>query len=232
MRYVAARIRRRLSSEQGFTLIELLVSTVIGAVVMLAAFGLLDSTIGAFGSAQDRTDVASRGRLAMDSVIQRLRSPICLDANGTSAVISADSTSISFWSDTTGSDFRTGNAQPVVRELSISNGVLTERTRATVGGAVTRERPVATGLTQIGTTAYFRYWKLSASTTPPRQANVALTVPVAAADLASVARISVSFTVNPRSGGDAKHAAQFQNDVYIRAIDYSSPLGVIRCTSR
>ena len=231
MRRVQGRLRARLAQEQGFTLIELLVSAVVGTVILLVAFGLLDSTIRAFGSSEGRTDVAQRGRIAMNAFTQRLRSPVCLENNGTSAVISADANSISFWSDTTGSDFRVANPQPVVRELSVAGGVLTERVRATVGGTVTQQSELATGLTQVGTTPILRYWRLSPIATPPRQANVALTPPVAAADLPSVARVSVSFKVDPRSG-DPKSAAEFQNDVYFRSIDYSSALGAIRCTAR
>lgn len=224
------RLGRRLRDERGFTLIELLTASVIGMVIMLVAFGLLDSTIRAFGSSEERTDVAQRGRLAIDAVTQRLRSPVCLEANGTSAVISADSNGIVFWSDTTGSDFRNGNPQPVVRELRAGDGVLTERVRPSIGGTAT-DRELATGVAQVDTTPFFRYWALSPSTTPPRQANVPLGSPVSPPDLARVARISVSFQINPR-GGNLKSAAQFQNDVYVRSIDTTSTLGAIRCGAR
>jgi prepilin-type N-terminal cleavage/methylation domain-containing protein len=223
------RIRRRMREERGFTLIELMVSAAIGSVIMLVAYGLMDATIRAFGDSTDRTEVASRGRIALDAATQALRSPVCLEPE-TSAVISADGSSIQFWSDTTGSDFRTGNPQPVVRELSVAGGVLTERVRATVGGAVTQQRELAAGVSQIGSTPYFRYWKLSPATTPPRRADVAVTTPAAATDLPLIARVSISFQVDPRSGGNAKSAAQFQNDVYIRSFD--SALGVVRCTAR
>jgi prepilin-type N-terminal cleavage/methylation domain-containing protein len=226
------RIRHRLSDERGFTLMELMVSAVVGTVIMLVAFGLLDATIKAFGSSADRTDVAQRGRLAITEVTQKLRSPVCLDVNGTSAVISADSDGLSFWSDTTGSDFRGTNPLPVVRELRVAGGVLTEKVRATPTGPITLRRDVATGVSQVGTNPYFAYYALSANTTPPRQANVSLGSPVGAADLNRVARITVSFKVNPPSSGNAKSAAEFVNNVYIRSIDSSSSLGVIRCTAR
>jgi prepilin-type N-terminal cleavage/methylation domain-containing protein len=226
------RIRRRLAGESGFTLMELMVSAVVGTVIMLVAFGLLDATIKAFGSSADRTDVAQRGRLAITEVTQKLRSPVCLDTNGTSAVISADANGISFWSDTTGSDFRGSNPLPVVRELRVTGGVLTEKVRATPTGPVTLQRDVATGLTPVGTAPYFAYYALSASTTPPRQANVSLGSPVAAVDLPRVARITVSFNVAPPASGNQKSAAEFVNNVYIRSIDSSSALGVIRCTAR
>jgi prepilin-type N-terminal cleavage/methylation domain-containing protein len=226
------RIRRRLREERGFTLMELMVASIVGTVIMLVAYGLLDSTIRAFGSSEQRTDVAQRGRVAVDAVTQRLRSPVCLEDLGTSSVISADASGITFWSDTTGSNFRAGNPDPVVRELRVAGGVLTERVRATPGGLVTQQRELATGVTQVGTTPFFAYSALSPATTPPRQASVALTVPVPAADLARVARITVSFQIEPRSTDNAKSAAQFVSNVYLRSIDYSSAQGVIRCTAR
>jgi prepilin-type N-terminal cleavage/methylation domain-containing protein len=226
------RIRRRLADERGFTLIELLVSSVVGTVIMVVAFGLLDATISAFGSSADRTDVAQRGRLAITEVTQKLRSPVCLDVNGTSAVIAADANGISFWSDTTGSDFRGANPLPVVRELRVAGGALTETVRATPAGAITSNRQIATGITQVGASPYFAYYALSVNTAPPRQANVSLGSPVGAADLSRVARITASFKVNPPSSGNAKSAAEFVNNVYMRSIDYSSTLGVIRCTAR
>lgn len=222
-------IRRRLRDQRGFTLIELMTAAAVGSVIMLVAYGLLDATVRTFGNSADRTDVASRGRLALDAATQRLRSPVCLEP-ATSAIVSGDANSIQFWSDTTGSDFRTGNPQPVVRELSVAGGVLTERVRATAGGTVTQQRELATGISQIGSTPYFRYWKLTPAATPPRRATEPVGTPIAATDLPLVARVSIAFQVDPRNGGDPKSAAQFQNDVYIRSFDHQQ--GAMRCTAR
>ena len=61
-------------------------------------------------------------------------------------VVSAGPNGVSFWSDTTGSDFTgpaangdpgtVSNPRPVLRTLSYSGGVLTEQVRATAGGTV------------------------------------------------------------------------------------------------
>ena len=241
------RVLHRLRSEQsGFTLIELLTAAVVGTVIVAVAFGLLDSTVRAFGSSSSRTDVAQRGRLSMDVVLQKLRSPVCLEVNApgggvpNAAFLNATGSSVTFWSDTTGSNFTgpvatsdpptTANPKPVVRTLTYDQGVLSEEVRSTNGGTVIANRQLATGIQPIGTTPIFSFWRLSDPTTPatPRQASVALTVPVAAADRDRIARMRVSFEQRPDSG-DAKNAAEFVNDVYIRSIDTGQARGSNRC---
>jgi prepilin-type N-terminal cleavage/methylation domain-containing protein len=236
------RLRKRLAAEHGFTLVELMMAAVIGSVIMLAAYGLLDATIRSFASSGHRTDVAQRGRLMLDRVTSQLRSPVCLEGN-TSAVLEATATSIKFWSDTTGSDFRPGaprpadltktyatNPQPVVRELSVGGGVLTETTRDTPTGSVTQTQRIGDRLTQVDTTPYFRYWALEPILSPPapRRANVPLTPPVATADLSRIARITVAFRVGSEDG-NAQQAADFDNEVYLRSIDQANVMGAIRC---
>ena len=68
----------RLRDEQGFTLVELLVGMVIGTLVVLAAFTVLDATGTLATKAQDRVDASQRGRLAMDVIASELRSQVCL----------------------------------------------------------------------------------------------------------------------------------------------------------
>jgi hypothetical protein len=224
--------RQRIAGERGFTVFELLMAASIGTVILLAAYGLLDSTVRAFGTSGQRTDVAQRGRLTMDETTRRLRSPVCLEANGTSAVLDATSTSIRFWSDLTGSDFRTGNPQPVVRELTVTGGVLNEAVRNTPSGTITSRRELGTRLGQVGGAPHFRYYALEPVKSPPapRQANVALGSPVAAGDLRRIARVTVAFRV-AAGNGDPKLAADFESDVYIRSIDQSEPMGAIRCSA-
>jgi type II secretory pathway pseudopilin PulG len=229
-------VRDRLAREEGgFTLVELLTATVIGTVILLVSFSMLDTTIRSFGSSEARTDVAQRGRLALDNVTQRLRSPVCIEPS-TSAVLSATPTSISFWSDLTGSDFDPDDPadpndrvspQPVVRELAVTNGVLTETIRAAPSGAVVQApRELLSGVTGTPT---FTYFALSPQVPLPRTATVALGSTVASADLARIARIRVAFTVNPRNPQHQRVATDFTNDVYIRSIDVGSAGGVIRC---
>jgi prepilin-type N-terminal cleavage/methylation domain-containing protein len=227
------RIRTRLAAEGGFTLMELMMSAAIGTVIMLAAFGLLDATIRTFGSSGHRTDVAQRGRLMLDEVTRQLRTPVCLSANGNSAILDATATSIRFYSDMTGSDFRTGSPQPAIVELTFSGGNLTQ---TTTRGTQTTTRRLGERLSQVvdGSTTqpYFRYWALEPVKTPPspREANVSLTAPVAVANRSRIARIAIAFRVGSEDG-NARHAADFDNEVYLRSIDQADVSGAIRCSS-
>jgi hypothetical protein len=53
---------------------------------------------------------------------------------------------------------------------------------------------------------------------------------VAATDLDRIARVTVAFEQRPPNG-NAKFAAQFVNDVYVRSIDGGSGRGIIRCVA-
>ena len=227
------RLRKRLAAERGFTLIELMMSAAIGTVIMLAAFGLLDATIRTFGSSGHRTDVAQRGRLMLDEVTRQLRTPVCLSANGTSAILDATATSIRFYSDMTGSDFRVGSPQPTIVELSFSGGNLTQ---TTTSGTQTTTRRVGERLSHVvdGTTTqpYFRYWALEPVKTPPspREANVSLSPPVGTNDRPRIARIAIAFRVGSEDS-NTRHSADFDNEVYLRSIDQATASGAIRCSS-
>jgi prepilin-type N-terminal cleavage/methylation domain-containing protein len=76
-------MRPRRHSEQGFTLIELLVGMSIGTIVMLAAFGLVDSGSAASKRVTDRVEATQIGRGAMEEVMQDLRSAVCVWQGGT-----------------------------------------------------------------------------------------------------------------------------------------------------
>ncbi|MDA0181428.1 prepilin-type N-terminal cleavage/methylation domain-containing protein [Solirubrobacter phytolaccae] len=86
---------------------------------------------------------------------------------------------------------------------------------------------------------FFRYYKFpepvnGASTVPP---NTTASVEIAAnanralteAELLSVARISVSFTVLPRKGGPATAATTLKNDVYVRTADPNAQIPKPTC---
>jgi Tfp pilus assembly protein PilW len=233
---VLDRLRRE---ESGFTLIELLVASVVGIVIIGVAFGLLDATVNAFGSSSSRTDAAQRGRLAADVVAQNLRSPVCLTSDvstnpffqNNTAFVAASASSVTFWSDTTGSNFSgaPSNPLPVLRELTLTGGVLTETVRNSVGGPVVSQRDLATDVQPVGSDL-FTYYRLT-DLPAPRTATVQLTSPVAATDLDRIARVTISLDQRPRDPNDTKNGSQYVNDVYVRALDPGSIRGGIRCVA-
>ena len=89
-------MRARLhSDESGFTLPELLTSMVIGMVVLLAAFMLLDRAVSTSSEVSDRQDSAQRGRLAMEVVSRELRSQVCLGDG--QPITAGNDTSVTFY---------------------------------------------------------------------------------------------------------------------------------------
>jgi hypothetical protein len=125
-----------------------------------------------------------------------------------------------------------GKLAPIERELVYSNGTLTEKTRDPATGATTT-RELLTDIAPIDSgTPIFSYFALTPISSTGRTATVDLVgagTSVAAADLSRVARVHVAFKVVPKNADDAKSAAEFINDVYVRAINPSSEQGTINC---
>ena len=88
----------RLRSESGMTLMELLVTCVIGMVVLLSLGNLLDASGRASAGVQDRVDSLQRGRTAIESITQRLRSQVCLSSS-LPAVAKAEANEMWFYTD-------------------------------------------------------------------------------------------------------------------------------------
>jgi prepilin-type N-terminal cleavage/methylation domain-containing protein len=214
-------IRRRLSSERGFTLIELLVAMVIGMVILLAAFMLLDRSISASGQIADRSEALQRGRQAMDLVTRQLRSQVCV--GDTAPIVSGTDSAVTFYADLS------DGTQPIKqRTLSFNSttdtitesfitGVGTYPTLTFTGAATSA--PLLTKVKQIldGATprAIFRYYGYIVG--GQVGALEQLTTPLSATDLKRVALIKVgfrAFAVRPISND--KDSAVLEDDVYVR----------------
>ena len=89
------RLRQLNSDESGFTLPELLTAMVIGLVVLMAAFMLLDRTVASTARVSDRQEAVQRGRLTMELMTRQLRSQVCL-ADDT-PILAGDDNSVTFY---------------------------------------------------------------------------------------------------------------------------------------
>lgn len=227
------RLRARLGQERGFTLIELLVSVIIGVIVTLATFDLLDASTRASTEVADRVDAAQRGRVAMEQITQRLRSQICLDSN-TPAITYADDNEVRFYADLGDEVF-----QPEARSLSYSAGVITDALWSTLasppintfGQTPTTTRilleDMAEAVNGPTTVPIFRYYAFLGN--DPATPALLLQTPLTAADRARVVKISISFDSRPsRTAVAAPQTAgrvdsRFENDVFVRTADPSDP---------
>jgi prepilin-type N-terminal cleavage/methylation domain-containing protein len=214
-------IRRRLSDERGFSLPELLVAMVIGMVILLAAFMLLDRTISASGQIADRTEALQRGRISMDLVTRQLRSQVCLGA--TAPIVSGTDSAVTFYADLS------DGSQPIKQRTLSFNSTTDTITESVITGAGTyptltfttaaTSAPLLTKVKQIldGTTArpVFRYYGYIVG--GQVGALEQLTAPLSATDLKRVALIKVgfrAFAVRPISNDN--DSAVLEDDVYVR----------------
>ena len=224
---------RRLSDERGFTLIELLVAMVIGLVVLMAAFMVLDRTISASGQVADRSEALQRGRQAMELVSRQLRSQVCV--GNTKPIISASDNSISFYADmsdgTTPIKQRTlsySSTTDIITE-SVVTGSGTYPTLTFTGTATST--PLLTKVKQIqdtGLRPIFRYYGYQTGTT--NGTLVQLTAPLSASDLGRVALIKVGFRAFAnRPISNDKDSAVLENDVYTRTAVPTQLQGAPEC---
>jgi prepilin-type N-terminal cleavage/methylation domain-containing protein len=218
----------RLRDEEGFTLIELLVSMIIGTIVILAAFMVLDATGTLATKAQDRVDATQRGRLAMDVIGSELRSQVCLPGAIPPVEAGAGPTSFIFYA-----NLGDENAAPTRRRIYVQGDALMEQTQtgtfAGVPGAqtVTWSLPVQKTLVQpvaqVGSTPYFKFWGFDVNL--PATINTPLNVtPLSAADAADVVQVDVSFVSRPtRATVASPRDAVFQQSIFFRTADPMDP---------
>jgi prepilin-type N-terminal cleavage/methylation domain-containing protein len=94
----------RLRQEDGFTLPELLITLVIGMIVALGGFTLVEVTMHRSGEVSARIEAVQSGRNAMDTLTRELRSQVCLPQSTNPAdprvsVIEATNSSITMFTE-------------------------------------------------------------------------------------------------------------------------------------
>ncbi len=217
-------VKARLAEESGFTLVELLVTMLIGIVVFGAALGLTEVSGRSTSRTTDRVETAQRARIAMERMVRQLRSQVCLDSS-TYPLISADGSSVSFYSDFDNNPVY----KPQKRKLTYvatGTGKITEDqwdATTTTGppwtfsSTVSRSFTLATDVGQIGSTPIFRYFNPAGSQlTAPL--STAVTSPLPANSIARVSQIEVAFQMKPSSGNaDPLRRADRDTRVTVRA---------------
>jgi prepilin-type N-terminal cleavage/methylation domain-containing protein len=232
---------RDMQSDAGFTLVELMVTVMIGTVVLFALFGLVDVALHSQQRVDGRVDSNSRGRLAMEQMVQDLRSSVCVQ-NGTSSylspIASADANQVTFYTaiakasqitdPSTGAGLDpTTNFKPDMRQLTYSNGTITENTWTGQGTVPTMTFPSLTRTKSVINRVQpdtvgapiFTYWTYddtdSDVNTPPVLTKHTGTI--AAADLPRIVQVDIDFTVNPTNGpASSQTQVDFSDSVLLR----------------
>jgi prepilin-type N-terminal cleavage/methylation domain-containing protein len=242
----------RLRNQDGMTLPELLVAMVIGIIVSLAAFSLIETTMARTSDITSRVDTTQRGRAAMDFITRQLRSQVCVQATAPAmtddrSIYAATPTSVTFFSDLSDESFRTGNTvkAPELRSISLENGKLIERRWAGTATGTDAQptysyagyplTPTATRVlvddasttevtTAGGVPLVFRYFQYDTNVTPPKPTlELDTRSGVTPAQATLITKVEVSFQAN-RARGKAtdRGASVFENTVFARIADPNS----------
>ena len=230
------RLRRLHSEESGFTLPELLTAIVIGMVVLMAAFMLLDRTVASTARVSDRQEAVQRGRLTMELITRQLRSEVCL-ADDT-PILAGDDNSVTFYANLSSNP---NSAQKralryVAAEKRIYEDVYTgtgtyPALTFPASPTTSKEllRPVAQADEKVGSTMVprpiFRYYRYTPGTTTGALQQV--TAPLTATTAPTVVMINVAFAALPvkkvERASDVKDGTTFASDVFVRLADPTKP---------
>jgi prepilin-type N-terminal cleavage/methylation domain-containing protein len=217
----------RLRSEDGFSLPELLMAMIVGVIILIAAFSLIDNSVAINGKVISRQDASARGRSAMDEITRALRSAVC--GNTAAPIVAATSTQVVFTADlgdgTGYPDKRTftysGTADTITETIvpgTLNSGSVVWTSTPRALNVVTDTDPDP-AVTPTGT--IFSYYKFTPGTNG--QSYTALPSPVTGTDLARIARIDVSYVTRPaRVSTIDSRASNFEDTVTLRSVDPDS----------
>jgi Tfp pilus assembly protein PilW len=219
---VISRLLRRLRHEEsGFTLVELLVSCLIGTIVLMATFMMLDSSVVLTGRVTDRVDRTQRARVAMEDITRKLRSQVCPSA-GTPAIISGDAYTVTFYSFMGQRPF-----VPDKREIAwdTNTNSIIEKTWAGTGPA-----PSTTWAATPSTRTLLTDVKPPPSNTPvfayyATGAASPFTVPLSATDLTATSQIKISFVTYAQGRNTTGTSTTLQSEVLARTADPNGSTG-------
>jgi type II secretory pathway pseudopilin PulG len=220
-----------LRNEEGFTLMEVIVAMTIGIVLLGSTLTLLESTIKLNTGVLAKTDAMQRGRIAMDTVTQQLRSQVCFDINTSAIAAGSDADEVTFFS-----DFSADAQPPIKRTIEITgNGIVSERydppkpTPNPFTPASYPASPTASNLVlenarlQWDPVAkkpvdFFKYYAYREQN-GLLQATEELTPPLDAAEAARAARIEINYVSLPTGSSDGKKAVNLSDQVMARHSD-------------
>jgi prepilin-type N-terminal cleavage/methylation domain-containing protein len=217
----------RLRTQDGFSLPELLMAMLVGVIVLIAAFSLIDNSVAINGKVISRQDATARGRSAMDEITRSLRSAVC--GNTAAPIVTATATQVVFTTDlgdgTGYPDKRTftydATADTITETIvpgTLNSGNVVWTSAAKTLSVVTDTDPDP-AVTPAGT--IFSYYKFTPGTSG--QSYTALPAPVTGNDLARIARIDVSYVTRPAKVSTIdSRASNFEDTVTLRSVDPDS----------
>jgi Tfp pilus assembly protein PilW len=224
----------RARDQHGQTLVELVIGMMLGVIVLLAAYTVLDAATPLAAKTQDRVDAYQRGRLALDVMASELRSQVCLPG-AIPAIIPTSSTDTEIWFySNTGND----SEAPQRRRIYLTGNALKEDlwkgTFDLATGAVTfpvnatSTRTLVSPVVAVSGTPIFSYWGFDANL--PASVNQPISVPVSATNAQKVVQVDISFVSRPTNAtGASPRDSTFQQSVFFRTADPTDPAKGPKC---
>jgi prepilin-type N-terminal cleavage/methylation domain-containing protein len=231
-----------IGDEDGFTLTELLAALLVGLVVLLAAYGLLDHAARSRKATSERVEAAATGRLAMERVTQALRSQLCPD-DATPALIQGDGDAVTFYGSLGPEPTQSGRLDLQKRRVrfvpaapgadrgrlveDVYPGTYVPATKTWTFPATPVTRVIAR---EIGRSApgapIFRYYRYDPADAP---AMLELATPLDETGLARTVQIAVAFDAHPDGPADPRRRTVLADRVLARTADPTDPQRSPRC---
>ena len=228
------------------TVMELAMAMTVGLIVITGVFTMLDTSVRLNTGVMSKTDAMQRGRLAMDTITQELRSQVCLNNLNNPAIVATKATgdTVTFYSDFSSAD---GDKPPEKRTLTFdrTNGNITTKIYRTAKlKPLPADFPLNPSVTQLRLENAQLQKKTSGEEIPflqyfaykwvgDRPVAEEVLTPAAnglnAAQAARVARIDINFTSRPTGAKDDKKGVRLSDQIMVRHADPNLSVPDPRC---
>lgn len=223
-----------LRDENGFTLMEVLTALTVGFVLLAATLTMLESTTRLNTGVIVKTDAMQRGRLAMDTITQQLRSQVCFDYDNSAILQGSDENAVTFYG-----DFSSDASTPIKRRLRFDAGtgsIIADQydppsplpnpftpasyPTAPVGSNLVLENAALQWDDTLNQAVPFLRYYAYQEVGGVLRADKELTPPLDKAEAARAARVDISYFARPTGpGGDASKGVNLSDQVMARHAD-------------
>jgi prepilin-type N-terminal cleavage/methylation domain-containing protein len=221
----------RLRNQDGFTLMEVITAMTVGLVLLGSTLTLLQSSVKLNTGVLAKTDAMQRGRLAMDTITQQLRSQVCFDMDTSAIVAGSDGSHVTFYS-----DYTAENDPPVKRRITIDGrGIVSDRYDAPnplpqeftpddydafpdASNLVLQNAALLFDSKTGKTVPFLRYYAYKEKD-GLLTATEELTPPLDDAEAARAARVEITYVSRPTGGGDGKKNVTLNDEIMARHSD-------------
>ena len=233
-------IDRLRKDEGGFTLVELLVASMVGTVIIMSAFALIETSLRGERTVQNRLDATSRGRNAMEQITRQLRAQVCL-GKSKHPMVRAEDTITTFHATVAPSPATASERHEIqqrtleyVPDGSTGRGSIRESVVTGTGtipdmrfDGAPRVRTIVDNVAPVPGVPMFRYFQYDPDQSPlVRQ----VATPASAADLRTIVQVETTFAAFPENSQDADRVStRLDSKITVRTADPTDPTRSPQC---